>query len=87
MTTVSTNRLIDHLRKAWGEFRKCPMCEHNLWDVSGTIFELREYHEGNIVIGTGPVLPIIPVTCTNCGNTVFLNAVATGFVKKQGQNA
>ncbi len=25
----------------------------------------------------GKILPLVPVTCTNCGNTIFINALVS----------
>jgi len=33
---------------------------------------------GGLVLG-GPVLPSVPIVCTNCGNTFFLNAKVLGI--------
>lgn len=62
----------------------CPMCGSRSWNVTDKIFELREFNDGNIVLG-GPnsaLLPVIPVTCENCGNTIFINALASGLIKE-----
>lgn len=81
MTDFESARLIDHLRSKWGDGRRCPMCDHSAWEISSKIFEIREFHDGNLVIGSGPIIPIIPVSCKNCGNTILLNAIIAGFVK------
>jgi len=49
---------------------------------SKKIFQLSEFHEGNLVVG-GPLIPVIPVTCTNCGNTVLVNALISGALKPE----
>lgn len=51
----------------------------------GKVFELREFNDGNFVLG-GPnssIVPLIPVTCDKCGNTVLINALSTELVKKE----
>lgn len=62
----------------------CDSCGENRWTVSDRIFELREFNEGNLVIG-GPnsvILPVISVNCTNCGKVAFYNALMLGLIKK-----
>ena len=59
------------------------MCNHGNWSVQDTVFELRPFHGGSMVIGSGPLVPVIPVTCNNCGNTVLLNAIITGAIDRQ----
>jgi ribosomal protein S27AE len=79
MTDVKSENIIQHLSAKW-KGRACPMCGTGNWTVSDKVFELREYHDGNIVLGSGPIVPLIPVTCDNCGNVVFVNAIVAGSV-------
>ena len=67
---------LKHLQEKWGT-KPCQMCEKNNWSVSDTIFELRPYQGENIIIGSGPIVPIFPVTCNNCGNTILVNAIVS----------
>jgi hypothetical protein len=55
------------------------MCQWTTWVVGDTVFEIREFSQGNFVLG-GPVMPVVSVICGNCGYTVLLNAILTGFV-------
>lgn len=58
-------------------------CGHGDWILSDKIFELREFHSGNLVIGgNSSVLPVISVSCKACGNTQFFNALLLGLVEK-----
>jgi hypothetical protein len=75
-------KIIEHLNTKWGN-RPCPMCSTSSWTVSDTIYELREFHGGNIVLGNGPIYPIVPVSCNNCGNTIIVNAIQAGAVERQ----
>ncbi|AKH10535.1 hypothetical protein OEA30_005248 [Escherichia coli] len=77
MSDVKSDQIIKYLSEKWGG-SKCPLCKKGRWNVSDKIFELREFHEGNVVIGAGPIVPIIPVTCDNCGNVVLVNAIISG---------
>lgn len=82
MADANLEKVIEFLRQKWGENRKCPMCDKDVWEVSGKIFEIREFHGGNLVVGGSSIFPVLPVACTNCGNTVLLSAIMTGFVEK-----
>lgn len=73
-----------HLANEWGPV-SCQMCHKGQWTVGDTIFELREFHGGGLKIGSGPIIPIIPVTCSNCGRTVLINALVAGILKKDGE--
>lgn len=78
------SKLIQALSEKW-QGRACPLCNSGPWSIGSEIFELREFHGGNLVIGAGKIMPVIGITCDNCGNTVFLNAIKTGLVKGEGQ--
>ena len=59
---------------------KCPVCTNNQFSLAGgfTNHFLMDNMGGNLVFG-GPFLPTIPIVCTNCGNTFFLNAKVLGL--------
>lgn len=78
---ADVQKVIEHLNSKWGK-RPCPMCGQNSWTVSDTVYELREFHGGNLVLGSGPIYPIIPVSCNNCGNSVMINAIQSGAIEK-----
>jgi len=78
MTKIDSQKVINHLRSKWTQ--PCPMCQATDWNVQGVVFELREFHEGSMVIG-GPIIPVVPVTCGNCGNTILVNAILAGAVE------
>ena len=74
-------KFLQNVNTKWGN-RPCPMCNSSGWNVSDNIFELREFHGGNVVFGNGPIIPVIPVSCNNCGNTVLVNAIISGAIEK-----
>ena len=79
MAKVESEKLIAHLSSKWGG-RACPMCGGGPWNVHDTVFQLMEFHGGNIAIG-GPVIPVVPVVCGNCGHTVLVNAITSGVIQ------
>lgn len=82
LTPEQQKYLIDKLNQIWPAPRKCPVCQNQQWNISDTIFELREFQEGNLLIGgDSRIYPVITVTCMNCGNTLFLNALSLEIVK------
>ena len=58
------------LRDNWGE-RPCPYCGNKRWEV-GTPDELVDQY------GV-PMHPTFPFMCSQCGNTVFINAIRAGL--------
>ena len=82
MSKVESADVIKFLNDKWKGVA-CPLCGGLEWSVSDRIFEMREYNGGNLVIGgaNAMITPVIPVTCSNCGNTVLINALAAGVLK------
>jgi hypothetical protein len=78
MSSFNTEKFIAFIGQKWGG-RGCPMCGNGPWTVQDKVFQLSEYHEGNLVVG-GPLVPLVPVTCANCGHTVVVNAILSGAI-------
>jgi predicted RNA-binding Zn-ribbon protein involved in translation (DUF1610 family) len=66
--TVSAG--IQWLQEKWVTLR-CPYCDSTAWEV-GSPFVLRTT--------TAVLTPHFPVMCSNCGNTVLINAVRAGLM-------
>lgn len=58
----------------------CPLCGNNKWDINEHIFQIIEYDPECIRVA-GITYPIVPITCLNCGNVYFINALVAGFIK------
>jgi rubrerythrin len=64
----------------------CPVCGQGHIAVSDRLFELREFEGGNLIVGGGSsLIPLIVLTCQNCGHVFFLNAIALGILKNEGK--
>lgn len=68
------------------QLKPCSLCQANSWTLSDTVWEMREFQGGSLYVG-GPVLPVIAITCNQCGNTHFLNAIVARAVKPEEKNA
>lgn len=79
MAKFESSKAIQYLTEKWKN-RACPMCGSGPWNIQDSTFQLTEFNEGSMVIG-GPVIPIIPVTCGNCGHVVLVNAIIAGIQK------
>jgi hypothetical protein len=77
---VDIELLKNHLDREWGPV-SCQMCHKGQWSVGDRVFELREFSGGAMKFG-GPIIPVIPITCSNCGRTVLINAIVAGILKK-----
>jgi len=58
----------------------CPICHLQKWVISDTVYELREFAGGKWLTGAS-VVPVVIATCTNCGNTLFFNAIHLGIIE------
>jgi hypothetical protein len=81
-TKINQQKLLTHLSEKW-KGRSCSMCDARNWNLSDKLFELREFQGGELVLGTGPIIPLVVVTCNNCGNTVLVNAIKAGAIEPQ----
>ncbi len=61
----------DWLEAKWGFGRKCPYCASPTWSVGPpSVFRLSDGAES---------IPLFPVSCTNCGQTVLVDAQQAGI--------
>ena len=44
--------------------------------------EVKEYEKDENLIGEKRVTPFITLTCKNCSNTLFFNAIRLGIIEK-----
>ncbi|HHF7349625.1 TPA: hypothetical protein ACPSKE_002835 [Legionella feeleii] len=72
-------KAMDWINSKW-LMKTCDVCQHNRWEVSDFIIASPRF-EGGISLGAGVVAPHIMLTCINCGNTKFFNAVIMGIVE------
>jgi len=80
-TELDAKQFIEYLQAKWGG-KSCPMCGKTDWSIMGRVYELREYGETGLVLGGNTIVPIVPVLCKNCGNTVLVNAIIAGLVDR-----
>ena len=76
VTEENAKKALKWVEERWGPDRKCPICGENNWTV-GEVLGLKPYPEDPF---RPSVFPVVPVTCTNCGNTHLLAAIAAGLV-------
>lgn len=71
-------KIVDYLKDKW-KGKSCPLCQSGHWMVQDSCFQLMTYNPDAFLVG-GPVLPLIPVTCSNCSNTILINALLSGMI-------
>jgi hypothetical protein len=74
--------IIRKIQAAWNNNKAiCPICQEITKKEIAGIMELRDYHEGDFIVGGG-VTPVVTVICSKCGSTHFFNAIKLGIVDK-----
>jgi hypothetical protein len=62
--------------------RPCPMCGNLEWKIQGAVFQLVPWGEDHVVTVAGTAnVPVVPVICTQCGNTLIVSAKIAGLVE------
>jgi predicted nucleic-acid-binding Zn-ribbon protein len=57
----------------WLRSKACITCGAEQWSISELPYVLEE-------TGGGKIMPVYPVTCTNCGFTMLFNAIRAGLL-------
>ena len=78
MSDIDSKKVLAHLNKIHHTSKCCKFCGANDWAVIDKVFELREFQ--NRAVGS-PIIPVIPVTCNQCGNILLFNAIAAKLIK------
>jgi len=78
MQKVNATEFIRYLKENW-KGKPCLMCGGTDWKIQAAVFQLIPYGEENLFIGS-PNVPVVPVVCTQCGNTLLVSAKIAGLV-------
>jgi hypothetical protein len=73
-------RLLDKLKEVSPNPGRCVFCGNNYWTPQGEYISLvlQASPRGGRLSG-GKALPLVPVSCTKCGNTHLINLLVLGF--------
>lgn len=80
LTDEQIDKTYSYINDKW-KGKPCPMCDNREWFIPTNSFELKDFRSPALIGGT--VLPVIPIICTNCSNTIFINAILSGIVKNE----
>lgn len=72
----------DYIKAKWTN-ACCPMCQSTHWNISDTIYEFRKFTNDSLMIAGGPVFPVIPLVCDDCGNTLFIHVNSVSVLNSQ----
>lgn len=86
MIKLNDQKFLAAINDKWAS-KNCPMCGHNNWNVSSNIVTaLRIAEKGGISLG-GDVMPLVAITCMNCGNVIFVNPLIINSLDKDNNGA
>ena len=74
--------VIDHLNQN-RDNSPFPMCGSINRIVTDKVYEFREFNEGNEALKNCSIFPVVPVSCNECGNSIMINALISGAIKRQ----
>lgn len=80
LTDDETKSAIEKINSLALEQVKCPVCGQDKWHLNSYIFETREFLHGKISFTEGVLVPYVTMSCENCSNTLFFNAVQLGII-------
>ena len=83
LSDEQANMVISHISKAsGGKPIICPICGNNSWNVNRVITEMREFQNGDLILGgESAIMPFVSMTCNKCAHTLFINAISVGVVQ------
>jgi hypothetical protein len=81
MFKLNQDRFLQEINNKWAN-KNCPMCSKNNWNIDpNMVTALRLTENGGVSLG-GNMIPLVAVTCLNCGNVVFVNPLVINAVDK-----
>lgn len=69
LNLIESGNLINYLNRI---DKKCSLCGERQFEIADKIFTLTEFQTEPFALAN---YPVIPLSCKNCGNTYFLNAL------------
>ena len=57
----------------------CQLCRKNSWTLADGFVPLGLQEDFSTFQVGGPVLPLVALVCSNCGNTCFINLISLGL--------
>lgn len=76
---LNREKLIETINKKW-KTKTCPMCGENNWNIDSDMMAMmRVDEEKNVQLG-GRMIPLVALTCNECGNTVLVNPLVIDCV-------
>lgn len=81
MLEVNYEKAREKLNSIW-KAGNCTICGGSNWSMEDEMYTPLNYDKNKIIQISGKALPLFVLTCTNCGNTIFINGKVLGCVKE-----
>lgn len=78
---VNQEKLINTINQKWLS-KNCPMCGKNNWNIGTDMITMLGVSEDTSIQIGGRITPVVPVTCNECGNTIYINPLAINCVDR-----
>ena len=79
MLKLNKEKFLNEINSKWIN-KNCPMCSYNQWNIDSNLVSVMKISEnGGIALG-GQIMPLVAVTCLNCGNVIFVNPLVNNCV-------
>lgn len=86
MIKLNDQKFLAAINDKWTS-KNCPMCGNNNWNIdSNIVTALRIAENGGVSLG-GNVMPLVAITCMNCGNVIFVNPLIVNALDKDNKEA
>lgn len=72
---LDEKKLLDVINEKW-KTKNCLLCASNNWSINSDIMTLVGVGSDKALQLGGKFIPLIAITCNECGNTILVNPLA-----------
>ncbi|HYK77974.1 MAG TPA: hypothetical protein VEU95_00005 [Micropepsaceae bacterium] len=80
-TSEQMDHALEWLNNKFPKASVCHECDHDTIIAHFPVAPLRYVDGRGVLLGGGPLMPMLAVVCPNCGSTRFFNAMIMGLMK------
>ena len=82
LNKAQISAFLNILDEKWPDPKTCPVCQNTNWDTIDIVFELKGYESKSRPAVSPTIMPLVPVSCKTCGNTILFNLISMGVLDK-----
>ena len=82
LSEAEREKAVSWFNTRWTMQNGCPVCTTKKWQMSDHLVHSPVFAGGAALFG-GVVYPVLPLTCSNCGYTIYFNAVMMGLTNTE----